>query len=208
MLTSLQEGFGLPYLEAAAARRPLIARALPNIAPDLARFGFVFPQYYDEILINPELFDWPAEQKRQQRLFSAWRAQMPRGCRTLPALPGWLAEKQNPSSAPFSRLTLAAQLEILAQPLERSWELCAPLNPFLQVWRGLASCQALRAAAWPPTAKRWLSGKAYARRFMEIIATQPRRALPAKVSAATQDDFIRQKLRPEYLYPLLWNQQK
>jgi len=38
LLTSIQEGFGLPYLEAAVARRPLIARALPNIAPDLARF--------------------------------------------------------------------------------------------------------------------------------------------------------------------------
>jgi glycosyltransferase involved in cell wall biosynthesis len=32
LLTSVQEGFGLPYLEAAAAQRPLIARRLPNIA--------------------------------------------------------------------------------------------------------------------------------------------------------------------------------
>ncbi|MBI4324159.1 MAG: glycosyltransferase, partial [Chloroflexi bacterium] len=50
LLTSLQEGFGLPYLEAAAARRPLIARLLANVAPDLAQFGFRFPQSYQEIL--------------------------------------------------------------------------------------------------------------------------------------------------------------
>jgi glycosyltransferase involved in cell wall biosynthesis len=43
LLTSIQEGFGLPYLEAAAARRPLVARALPNIAPDCASSGFAFP---------------------------------------------------------------------------------------------------------------------------------------------------------------------
>src|SRR5213075_2873742 len=49
LLTSIQEGFGLATLEAAAARRPLIARALPNVAPDLRRFGFRFPQCYPEL---------------------------------------------------------------------------------------------------------------------------------------------------------------
>jgi hypothetical protein len=51
LLTSIQEGFGLPYVEAAAAGRPLIARHLPNIAPDLHKFGFRLPQAYDEILV-------------------------------------------------------------------------------------------------------------------------------------------------------------
>ena len=40
MLTSAQEGFGLPYLEAAALRKPLIARHLPNVVPDLLELGF------------------------------------------------------------------------------------------------------------------------------------------------------------------------
>ena len=55
MLTSIQEGFGLPFLEAAAAGRALIARKLPNVAPDLEQFGFRFPQYYDEVLVPPTL---------------------------------------------------------------------------------------------------------------------------------------------------------
>ena len=55
ILTSIQEGFGLPYLEAAASRRPLIARAIPNIAPDLEQFGFRFPQYYEEDSDRAEL---------------------------------------------------------------------------------------------------------------------------------------------------------
>jgi glycosyltransferase involved in cell wall biosynthesis len=57
LLTSIQEGFGLPYLEAAAAGRPLIARRLPNIAPDLRLFGFRFPQSYDEVRVSTDCFD-------------------------------------------------------------------------------------------------------------------------------------------------------
>src|SRR5204863_5382483 len=75
LLTSIQEGFGLPYLEAAAAERPLIARMIPNIAPDLEEFGFKFPQYYEEVMIDPGLFDWDSEKKRQARLFRDWRKQ-------------------------------------------------------------------------------------------------------------------------------------
>src|SRR5690606_14151715 len=53
LLTSVQEGFGLTYLEAAAAGRPLLARRLPNVFPDLRRLGFRFPQAYDEVLVDP-----------------------------------------------------------------------------------------------------------------------------------------------------------
>jgi glycosyltransferase involved in cell wall biosynthesis len=66
LLTSIQEGFGLPYLEAVAAGRPLVARRLPNIAPDLRRFGFRFPHGYSRILVTPKLFDWMAERDSRQ----------------------------------------------------------------------------------------------------------------------------------------------
>jgi glycosyltransferase involved in cell wall biosynthesis len=208
LLTSIQEGFGLPYLEAAAAQRPLIARRLPNIAPDFARFGFRFPQAYDEILIAPELFNWQAEHARQQKRFNAWRATMPTFARARVSQPSILAAKR-PCPVPFSRLTLAAQLEVLAHPTGETWAACASLNPFLEAWRKRASAGMLRVTPWPRSAKSWLGGKAYARRFFAALAALP---MPSQVGRVTpcapaeaQSDFITAKLDPQNLYPLLWN---
>ena len=162
MLTSIQEGFGLPYLEAAASRRPLIARAIPNIAPDLDRFGFRFPQCYEEILIAPELFDWKKEFQRQTKLFETWREQLPRVCRRLTGEPVLLAADENPQPVPFSRLTLSAQIEVLSKPARESWEKCAPFNPFLVEWKRRATSGKLKITPWPRSADAWLSGAAYA----------------------------------------------
>lgn len=203
LLTSIQEGFGLPYLEAAAAGRPLVARNLPNVAPDLHQFGFRFPQAYDEILVRPELFDWKAERARQQIQFARWQRNLPPALRRISGKPALLATKRAPSAVAFSRLTLTAQLEVLAQPVTRSWELCAPLNPFLQTWSRRASNQRLQITRWPRSAERWLSGDTYARRLVEL-ANSP---LPeAKNFGATriQEDFFGKKLCPANLYPLLW----
>jgi hypothetical protein len=204
LLTSIQEGFGLPYLEAAAARRPLIARRLPNIASDLDRFGFRFPQAYDEILIAPSLFNWHAERARQVKLFRDWRAMMPASARALVPLPPVLATKRaQPMS--FSRLTLTAQLEVLAQPVGISWDGCAPLNPPLADWRRSARAGQLRVTPWPGGANRWLGGEAYARRLFSALAVQANPARATFSPLEVQVDFIRNKLAAQNLYPLLWN---
>jgi glycosyltransferase involved in cell wall biosynthesis len=205
VLTSLQEGFGLPYLEAAALRRPLVARTLPNIAPDLAKFGFKFPQSYQEVQVDPALFDWHAERERQKWLLVEWKSLMPRAAAKLVGKPAVLAVGEVPCPVPFSRLTLTAQLEVLAQPVEQSWTQCAVHNPFLKTWRKRAAAGQLRVSPWPRLAARWLSGRAYARRFLELVpsidADQPKKS----AGQAAQAQFIRQKLRAENLYPLLWN---
>jgi hypothetical protein len=204
LLTSIQEGFGLPYLEATAARRPLIARSLPNIAPDLRRFGFRFPQYYDEIRIAPWLFDWQAEVTRQRRLYRDWRRRLPPGCRLMAGEPVLLDAGAMARPVAFSRLTMAAQIEVLAQPLEKSWRACAPLNPFLESWRRRAQVSALRCAAWPRAADRWLGGRAYARRFYEVARPTPRAGQKLVKPEAVQNEFLRVKLGSDQLYPLLW----
>jgi glycosyltransferase involved in cell wall biosynthesis len=205
LLTSVQEGFGLPYLEAAALRRPLVARELPNIKPDLAKFGFKFPQSYHEVQVDPSLFDWRAERNRQKRLFGEWKSLMPRAAAKLVGQPAMLAGGEEPGPVPFSRLTLTAQLEVLARPIAQSWERCAPLNPFLQTWRERAVAGQLRTSRWPRSAARWLGGRAYTRRFLELVpqllAPRPRAGAPQEAQA----EFLRQKLRAENLYPLLWN---
>jgi len=205
LLTSIQEGFGLPYLEAAAAGRPLIARALPNVAPDLEQFGFRFPQYYDEIQIDPALFDWVTERQRQTKLFRSWRQRLPRAAQGLAGQPVLLAGGGRPRPVPFSRLTLAAQLEVLAQPAGDSWSQCAPLNPFLSVWRRRSAAGTLQATRWPRGADRWLSGPAYAQRFADLALRPVKRPASSAAGQAVQQAVLREKLRAEHLFPLLWD---
>jgi len=206
LLTSIQEGFGLPYLEATATARPLIARALPNIAPDLRKFGFHFPQYYQEIQISTGLFGWEAERARQRRLFRTWLHTLPVAARKLAGEPHFLSEAARPEAVPFSRLTLTAQLQVLAQPLALSWQACVPLNPFLKTWRERAQVENLRVARWPRRASRWLSGGHYGMKFWVAHKSAVQRSKKVPMTARTcQEDFIRHKLHAEFLYPLLWS---
>jgi hypothetical protein len=206
LLTSIQEGFGLPYLEATAARRPLVARALPNIAPDLKKFGFRFPQYYEEILVGTDLFDWKAERSRQRRLFRAWLGRLPAAARKLASEPHLLATSRQPEAVPFSRLTLTAQLQVLAHPVAHSWKICASLNPFLKLWRERAGSGQLGVALWPHRATRWLSGEHYGQHFLRAYQSAAGGDdRQSGAAGACQADFIRHKLKPEFLYPLLWS---
>jgi len=205
LLTSIQEGFGLPYLEAAAAKRPLIARMLPNISPDLEKFGFRFPQGYGEILISTTLFDWPAEHERQKRAFRIRLEHLPQSLRKFASQPSTLSSSSRAVAVPFSRLTLTAQLEVLAQPVSRSWEMCAPLNRFLVPWRQRAIRERLQVTPWPATAARWLSGQSYARKFLRALRSPPSRRDNKFSAAETQAAFIRKKLATPNIYPLLWH---
>ena len=205
ILTSIHEGFGLPYLEATVAGRPFIARSIPNVAPDLEQFGFHFPQSYEELLIDPCLFDWGAERKRQHKLFRAWRRQLPLACRHAVGQPVLLGAGNKKQPVPFSRLTLTAQLEVLAQPLKRSWEWSAPLNPFLTVWSRRAATGQLQITSWPQKADTWLSGQAFAQRFQEMICSMPQRAPAPVTGIAAQNEFIHEKLGSKHLFPLLWS---
>jgi hypothetical protein len=206
LLTSIQEGFGLPYLEAAAAGRPLIARRLPNIAPDLRRFGFRFPQSYDEIIVPPDLFDWRAERKRQQALLRAWLGTLPSSVRNASLKPALLADS-SPVPVPFSRLTLAAQMQVLDRPPETTWHACAALNPFLRKWKQAISGPGVGATPWPESASRWLSGEAYASQFFKAIQSTIPPQAKEETSRMVQRDFITAKLDPSNLYPLLWTKE-
>ncbi len=55
--TSVAEGFGLPFLEAIARRKPLIGRNLPHIAAEHARHGIRAGNLYEQLLIPAEWVD-------------------------------------------------------------------------------------------------------------------------------------------------------
>ncbi|MBM3888199.1 MAG: hypothetical protein FJ388_03640 [Verrucomicrobia bacterium] len=116
-----------------------------------------------------------------------------------------LAARHTPRPVPFSRLTLAAQLEVLARPPDESWALCAPLNPFLRRWRDRAARGALRVTPWPRAAARWLSGRAYAQRLARLLdagfGERPNRS----AGRDAQQEFMIERLSSSNLYPLLWS---
>jgi len=198
LMTSVQEGFGLAFIEAAAAGRPLIARRLGNVAPDLERMGFSFPQLYDEILIAPELFDAASERGRQRALWKRWRAGLPAGCRRLarePLFPGMAPGEP----APFSRLTLTAQLEVLAWPAEDSWRACRAANPLLRRWRR----GRLKVTRWPEAAEEWIGAPAWAERFWAMVDSPPATPATARQTMAAQRGLLEECLRGESIYPIL-----
>lgn len=204
LLTSLQEGFGLPYLEASAARRPLLARRLPNVSPDLEVFGFRFPQSYDEVLVPDHLFDAKAECRRQERAWRAWRAELPSALRDGAKPPGWWQEAERDEAWPFSRLSLTAQLEVLAWPPGNSWEEAVRLNPWLGAWRLRARTGGLKPSAWPRRARHWLGGEAYAAAFRRLLEERPAKVANEQ-ARRVQERLLATHLSTANHYPLLWS---
>lgn len=62
--TSLQEGFGMAFLEAIAWSRPLMGRAIPHIQENLQFHGIEHPHLYDRIEVNG--IDFAAQTADQQ----------------------------------------------------------------------------------------------------------------------------------------------
>lgn len=205
IITSILEGFGLPFLEAAAAQRPLIARELPNIAPDLHQFGFRFPQQYPEVWIPTGLFDWKAEFSRQLKRYRVRQQHLPAPCRRMAALPALLSNAK-PAPIPFSRLTLTAQLEVLEHPADQTFAASADLNPFLAPWHHLAQQGRLKVTPWPRNVDRWLGGKAYAERFAKAMASAQSEIPPPDHGQEARERFVASRLDSNHQFPLLWSE--
>lgn len=202
LLTSLIEGFGLPYIEAAAAHRPLIARALGNVVPDLRHLGLRLPYLYDEAWIDPSLFDLAAERRRQARWFAQLKARIPGQWSDRLTESAIHAGVHGREPVAFSRLSLAAQLEVLQSPAEHSWRCCLPYNPMLATWVERARAGRLRPAALGGRAERDLSVETFGRRWVQLV----NRDTPAPDGGAgtrAQAALIRSKLQSDNLYPLL-----
>lgn len=187
-VTSLLEGFGLPFIETAAAQRPFIGRYLRNASPDIEHAGCELPLRYREVRVDREWLDHTAEKKRQQELWNQWHEALPTTAQRFvrqPRLPR--------NHLAFSRLTLTGQLEVLAQkPKGRDALAC---NPEL--------AEAITTGQVPTTnlnnsAKTFFSPGTYAERFW--------RAVNRRIGHGRSGAFealLRQKMASDNLYPLL-----
>lgn len=185
-LTSLQEGFGLAFLEAQAAGRPLVCRRLPGVSEDLAKLGFCFPHGYEEMLVPADAFSWGKEHQRQTSAWQAWKESLPTAFRSLAEAPPLLTS-ENPAEIGFSRLSGPAQAEVIGSTIPartrrvREW-----LSP-----------------PWPEGASA-LSGEHYARRFWHEVRALTDGKTSAGDPCRAQNALASDRLRSANLYPLLF----
>ncbi len=191
VMTSVQEGFGFPYLEGAGLGCRVLARRIPNVQPDLEAFGISLPGLYHEVRVPPEAFDVGREVARQKVLYRQWLRQLPAAVRVLAGRPLLLNSPSKPVS--FSRLTIEAQLEILALPPERSLRMCRRANTGL--------FEALASPPAHPPAGTFLSPAECAERLIGVRFDA--RPPSGNEAADTQLGFIRERTGSRFLFPIL-----
>lgn len=202
LLTSLQEGFGLPYLEAASGGRPLLARSLPNVMPDLVSAGLLAPTTYEEVVVPLDLFDSNAEVERQRQRWNTWRAGLPSEAAAFCEEPGFLSQATEPVA--FSRLTFMAQEEVLSSSSEDLHAALAPLNPKLAAIQGNAVN--LPPAGFNDSGADSLSPERFRENFctaVKMAECAPKVSLDAP--SHTLRAFLRDRLSTRNLYPLLFS---
>jgi glycosyltransferase involved in cell wall biosynthesis len=191
--TSVQEGFGMTFVETAASGTPLVAREIPAVMPDLAAMGFKFPQLYEDIQIAPGLFDVEAEIQRLARLAESARERLPVPFQKI--FPDLAADAGGPFS--FSRLTRQAQMEVLSHRPAESWSACERLNPCLEKFRNTH----LAPTPWPTQAPH--TPIRYAEEFLRIASCIPDAPPDLPLAAETaQMEITSQALGPDSIYAI------
>ncbi len=201
IVTSIQEGFGLPYLEAAAIGKPLVARSLANVTPDLRQLGLNFSNTYNEIWVHPSLMDLDAERTRQRARWDEWSDQLPAAARREIGEP-WIFGWRRGRPVPFSRLTLEAQLEVLAAAPETSWELCRRWNPALRDMKAKLAAGGLPSDPVTDSMRDHLGTTVYAEAFWSLAAKAVR--VSDDQAIGIQRGMLARRLNDEFIYPLLW----
>ncbi len=201
LVTSIQEGFGLPYLEASVAGKPIIARSLPNVFPDLRRLGLKFSNSYNEVWIHPDLLDIGAEQMRQRERWRAWVEKLPPVARREAGEP-WIFGWRHGAPVAFSRLTLEGQMDVLSKDPANSWQACRRWNRPLQKIRDRIQSGTLKPDEIAPRMIERLSTRFYAESFRDLAGKAA--VLPATTPAAIQRGMLVQRLNDAFVFPLLW----
>lgn len=201
IVTSIQEGFGLPYLEAAAMGKPLVARSLPNVTPDLRQLGLRFSNTYKEIWVHPSLIDLDAERTRQRARWNEWSGQLPAPARREIGEP-WIFGWRRGRPVPFSRLTLEAQLEVLSADAETSWALCRRWNPALRGIKAKLAGGGLLSDPVTDSMRDHLGTTGYAEAFWSLAAKAVR--VSDEQAIGIQRGMLARCLNDEFIYPLLW----
>lgn len=126
-MTSLREGFGLPYHEAANFGRPLLARIPEGLLSTLHATGLVLESCWETLEIPRHQFDGKSEMARRDAGLARVEGLLPEVLRPLP----FQGSALSGPTIDFGSLSLTAQLEVLSQPEAVLRESVPALNPAL-----------------------------------------------------------------------------
>ena len=188
IVTSLKEGFGLPYGEAALAGRPCLARIPGGLEETLAPAGIPFARRWSALPVPRDGFDSRAERERLQCGRERLAPLLPP--ELLPLLSECSAESAGASSVDFGSLTLSAQLEVLTA-----------LKPGSSL-PGLLSVEMSPLQAAPWTAGEWTTEK-----WLSLMAPRGKTRSPTTRRADWLEQrvaFITPQLQQWLSTPLLW----
>lgn len=189
--TSLREGFGLTAYEAGAAGRPVLARATADLAASAPQGAVV----YDDVMVPGDLFDCRAELERQEGRWRSWRQMLPAEAQAFAVRPDFL--EHGSGCVAFSRLTLRAQIEVLAHPAADLRAALDSLNPRLASWCG-------RKLPDAKLAGEEFTAEAFAERFCAVIDRAGQQHQPyGDAAKLVLEGFLAERLAGENFYPLL-----
>ncbi|HEX2747594.1 MAG TPA: hypothetical protein VHM91_06325, partial [Verrucomicrobiales bacterium] len=186
-VTSLREGFGLVYNEAAAVSRPLLARIPGRLEGTLSAVGFRFHSGWRKILVPDHLYDGEAEMIRVTTGRERLRTLLPSCLHASLEMP-----VPRSGNVDFGQLSLRAQIEVLSGSPEVTRKACLPLNPALTLPREPQ-----------PPAREWWSPA----RWAETMLRHARASASCGLLADWQqraEPFIAPLVREWLLFPLLW----
>lgn len=184
--TSLREGFGFAYFEAAVAGRPLYMRVPHELDHTLDHMGVPFAESWDSIRIPCHFYDAAGEDARaaagRDRLAAFLPVELREPARSFaPRQNGW---------TDFGCLSLAGQLEVLAAPVAETRSL----------W-GITESEARKPAA--AFENNWLPD-GWARNFLRALG-RPVERVPSHPDWPQSAAKLLTPLLHDWLqHPLLW----
>jgi hypothetical protein len=186
VITSLREGFGLTYQEAAQRALPLLARIPSGLAETFEAVGFRFRSAWTELRVPRHLFDEKEEAMRIAFSKSRLASLLPDALRTALSTQNAYAEP----CVDFGRLTLQAQLEVLSTATR---EACLPLNPVLD-----------RPSVPQTPAVAMRAPVQWAEAFLEHVRMPASPPLSDKNWSRHATSFLTPLVQDWLRYPLLW----
>lgn len=205
--TSVAEGFGMVFLEAWLAGKPLVGRDLPGITSDFKAAGIAFEGLYESLQIPLELIDQQRELPDVLRIAYEWACENygiepAASSQTSPAIERLLKEEQIDFALLPSRLQ-EQLIRVAANDPQAVAEKLMAANPLLESIRSGTACSKASIKANAKVVRKNFSLKTIGQRLGEVYQQVSCDPPPADIQPAAQGgEILHQFLRVDRLHAI------